>query len=69
MSPYIENYGFFGFILFYLYVIQIIQHCFICRPLDSTVSEDASIEPRTVETLALTSMPFNHSARSHPPLG
>jgi hypothetical protein len=30
-----------------------IQHCFICRPSDSTVSEDAGIEPRTVATLAL----------------
>jgi hypothetical protein len=25
-----------------------IQHCFICRPSDSTVSTDAGIEPRTV---------------------
>jgi hypothetical protein len=24
-----------------------IQHCFVCRPSDSTVSEDAGIEPRT----------------------
>jgi hypothetical protein len=31
-----------------------IQHCFICRPSDSTVSEDAGIEPRTVATSALT---------------
>jgi hypothetical protein len=30
-----------------------IQHCFICRPSDSTVSEDAGIEPRTDATLAL----------------
>jgi hypothetical protein len=30
-----------------------IQHCFICRPSDSDVSEDAGIEPRTVATLAL----------------
>jgi hypothetical protein len=28
-----------------------IQHCFICRPSDSTVSEDAEIEPRTVATI------------------
>jgi hypothetical protein len=28
-----------------------IQHCFICRPSDSTVSEDAGIEPRTVTTI------------------
>jgi hypothetical protein len=27
---------------------------FICRPSDSTVSEDAGIEPRTVATLTLT---------------
>ncbi len=30
------------------------QHCFICRPLDPTVSEDAEIESRTVATLVLT---------------
>jgi hypothetical protein len=30
-----------------------IQHCFICRPSDSTVSEDAGIEPRLVATTAL----------------
>ncbi len=32
--------------------MYIIQHCFICRPLDSTVSEDAVIEPSTVATMA-----------------
>jgi hypothetical protein len=26
-----------------------IQHCFICRPSDSTVPKDAGIEPRTVQ--------------------
>jgi hypothetical protein len=31
-----------------------IQHCFICRPSDSTVPTDAGIEPRTVATGALT---------------
>ncbi len=30
-----------------------IQYCFICRPSDSTVSEDAGIEPRPVATTAL----------------
>jgi hypothetical protein len=30
-----------------------IQHCLICRPLDSIVSEKARIEPRTVATTAL----------------
>jgi hypothetical protein len=40
------------------------QHCFICRPSDSTVSEDAGIEPRTVATLALAVRRSNNSARS-----
>jgi hypothetical protein len=30
-----------------------IQHCFICRPLDSTVSGDGGIESRTVANLTL----------------
>jgi hypothetical protein len=38
-----------------------IQHCFICRPSDSTVSEDAG----TVATTALAVRHSNHSARSH----
>jgi hypothetical protein len=46
---------------FFKYVIQ---HCFICRPSDSTVSEDAGIEPGTVATLVLTARRSNHSARS-----
>ena len=45
-----------------------IQHCFICRPSDSTVSEDAGIEPRAVATTALAvgRSNYNHSARYHP---
>jgi hypothetical protein len=39
-----------------------VQHCFICCPSDSTVSE---IEPRTVATTALAVRRSNHSARSH----
>ncbi len=54
---------FFGY--FFLYDIQ---HYFICRPSDSTMSEDAGIEPRIVATMALAVRRFNHSARSHPPL-
>ncbi len=46
------------------FTIYCIQHCFICRPSDSTVSEDAG--PRTVATLALADRRSNHSARSHP---
>jgi hypothetical protein len=42
--------GFFGFFL----LMYVIQHCFICRPSDSTVSEDAGIEPRSVATLAIS---------------
>ncbi len=34
--------------------MYVIQYCFICQPSDSTVSEDAGIEPSTVATLALT---------------
>jgi hypothetical protein len=33
--------------------MYVIQDCFICRPSDSTVSEDAGIESGTVATLAL----------------
>ncbi len=43
-----------------------IQHCFICCSSDSTVSEDAGIEPHwTVATLSLAVWRSNHSARSH----
>ncbi len=41
-----------------------IQHFFICRPSDFTVSEDAGIVPRTVATTALAVRRSNHSARS-----
>ncbi len=33
-----------------MYSSYYIQHCFICRPSDSTVPTDAGIEPRTVAT-------------------
>ncbi len=36
-----------------LIVMYYFQHCFICRPSESSVSEDARIEPRTVTTLRL----------------
>ncbi len=42
-----------------------IQQCFICCPFDSTVSEDAGIEPRTAATFALACKHSNNSARSH----
>jgi hypothetical protein len=45
-----------------------IQHCFICHPSDSTVSEDAGIKLRTVATLAVAVRRSNHSVRSHPQL-
>jgi hypothetical protein len=44
--------------------MYIVQHCFIWRPSDTTVSEDAGIEPRTVATSALAVRRFSHSARS-----
>ena len=40
-----------GIFRFFLFIYDI-QHCFICRPSDSTVSIDAGIEPRTVATTA-----------------
>jgi hypothetical protein len=53
------------FWIFYIFI----QNCFICRPSDSTVSEDAGIEQRTVATSALAVRRSNHSTRSHPQLG
>jgi hypothetical protein len=50
---------------FFLFMCDI-QHYFIWRPSDSSVSEDAGIEPRTVATKALTVRRSNHSARSLP---
>jgi hypothetical protein len=39
---------------FYAWIFKyFIQHCFICRPLDSTFFKYAGIEPRTAATLAL----------------
>jgi hypothetical protein len=32
----------------FFYILVFFQHCFICRPSDSTVSEDAEMEPREV---------------------
>ncbi len=43
-----------------------IPNCFIYRPSDSTVSEDAGIEPRTFATLAFAVRCSNNLARSHP---
>ncbi len=55
--------NFFDFLDFFMCDIQ---YCFICRPSDSIVSEDARIEPRTVATTALAVRRSNHSASSHP---
>jgi hypothetical protein len=52
-----EYHYWFDFLIFFMHYIQ---HCFICRPSDSTVSEDAEIEPRTVATSALTVRRSNH---------
>jgi hypothetical protein len=54
---------------FFLLFMYVIQHGFICRPSDSTVSEDAGIELKAVATSALAVRCSNHSARSHPQLG
>ncbi len=52
--------------IFWFFFMYDIQHCFICRPSDSTVSEDAGIEPRTVASTALAVSRSNHSPISHP---
>jgi hypothetical protein len=59
-----DPHTFFGF--FDFFSMNCIQHCFICRPLESTVSEDAGIEPRTVATSAWAVRRSNHWAKSHP---
>jgi hypothetical protein len=67
-APY---YGFFFFIFFggfFNFFSYYIQHCFICRPSDSTVPTDAGFELRTVATGALAVRCSNHLARSHPNL-
>jgi hypothetical protein len=50
----------------FLFFTYYIQHCFICRPSDSTLPTDAGIEPRTVATGALAVRRSNHYVRSHP---
>jgi hypothetical protein len=55
---------FFWGIFIFIFSSYYIQHCFICRPSDSTVPTDAGIEPRTVATGAdATSLDL---IRSHP---
>ncbi len=64
----IANYFSFEFFFFFLNIFlgdfysfsYNIQHCFICRPSDSTVPTDAGIEPRTVATWALAVRRSNH---------
>ncbi len=55
---------FFFFLIFFGGIFSFcsynIQHCFICRPSDSTVPTDAGIEPRTVATSALAVRRSNH---------
>jgi hypothetical protein len=53
----------------FLFISYFIQHCFICRPSDSTVPTYAGIESRTVATGALaltTKLDLIRKPRSHP---
>jgi hypothetical protein len=43
--------------------LVIIQYCLICCSSDSTVSEDAEIKARTIETLVLAVRRSNHATR------
>jgi hypothetical protein len=47
---------------FFLILVNFFRHCYIFRPSDSTVSEDAGSEPRSVANLALAVRRSNHSA-------
>jgi hypothetical protein len=51
-----------GKVIFKVGFLVLVQHCFIRRPSDSTVSEDAGIEPWTVATSTLAVRRSNHSA-------
>jgi hypothetical protein len=52
-------------IFVFFFFLCTLFNTFICRPSDSTVSEDAGIEHRAVATLALTARRSYHSAGSH----
>ncbi len=56
INSFFKGGGGLDFFSFFRYVYQ---HCFICRPSDSTVSKDTGNEPRTVATLALTARRTN----------
>ncbi len=58
--PFLKTFFFGGGDFFYIFFSYYIQHCFICRPSDSTVPTDAGIEPRTVATGALAVRRSNH---------
>ncbi len=53
--------------MFWFFILSpiFIQHCFVSRLSDSTVSEDAGIELRTVASWVLTVRCSNQSTRSH----
>jgi hypothetical protein len=53
-----------GFFVLFFYVLY--STLFNSGPSDSTVSEDAGIEAKTVATTAMNVRRSNHSARSHP---
>jgi hypothetical protein len=46
-----------------IFCMYVIPQCFICRPSDSTVSEDARIESRIITTLTLAVRRSNYSVR------
>ncbi len=53
------------FRVFWIFLFMyVLQHCFICRPSNSTVSEDGGTEPKAVATV-ITARRFNQSAKSH----
>jgi hypothetical protein len=51
--------------IFVEFLLDFIQHCFICRPSGFTVAEDDGIEPWNVTALEVAVRRSNNSARSH----
>jgi hypothetical protein len=53
--------GFFGFFEFFVGIFEyFIQHCFICRPSRSTVSEVAGIEANRLDLINLLARSHSH---------
>ncbi len=64
--PHRKTHNFLNYFKKGVFFMYDIHHCFICRPSDSTVSEDVGIDTRKVAITTLAVRRSNHSARSNP---